>query len=141
MPNFRPPDIDPQLSLEAQQVVSSAAAKMDEWLTSAFKNLEADLTKELDELALKMQTENEQFIAQERQRSEVLVEQIKRLKGAANNLTPLDADQKVVIDQLANLVTQAENDLSAREQRWKEFGNKSTSLAINGVKTLVKGLL
>lgn len=141
MPNFRPPDLDPQLSQEAQQVVNSAAAKMDEWLTNAFKNLEVEVTKGLDELTLKLQAEHEQFIAQERQRDEILIEQIKQLKGAGNKLTPLDPEQKEVMDQLAKLVTQAEGELNARQTRWKDFGNKTTSVAISGVKTLIKGLI
>ncbi|BFT30704.1 hypothetical protein D210916BOD24_18800 [Alteromonas sp. D210916BOD_24] len=141
MPTFRPPNIDPALSQDAQQVVSAAAAKMDEWLTNAFKNLETDLASDLDDLQAKMQAEHEQFIAEERKHSEALIEQIKRLKSAGNNLTPLDPEQKDVMDQLAQLTTQAESELKAREQRWKEFGNKTTSLAINGVKTLLKGII
>lgn len=141
MPTFRPPNIDPALSQDAQQVVSAAAAKMDEWLTNAFKNLEADLADDLKDLQAKMQAEHAQFIAEERKRSEELLEQIKRLKSAGNNLTPLDPEQKQVIEQLAQLTNQAETELNAREQRWKEFGNKTTSLAINGVKALLKGII
>lgn len=141
MPTFRPPNIDPVLSQEAQHLVSTAAAKMDEWLTNAFKKLEADLADDLKDLQAKMQAEHAQFIAEERKRSEELLEQIKRLKSAGNNLTPLDPEQKQVIEQLAQLTNQAETELNAREQRWKEFGNKTTSLALNGVKTLLKGII
>jgi len=141
MPSFRPPDIDPALTLEAQQVVNEASAKMETWLTDTFSSLEKDFDKSLDEIQLKLDAEKKAFIEEEMRQAQQLQQQIEQLKASSRYLTPMDPDQNAVIEKLNKLVEQAETDLKTREQRWTNFGSKVVSIAHTGVKTLLKGVL
>lgn len=141
MPIFRPPDIDPALTQEAQQVVKTAAAEMESWLNDAFKSLENDFNQELATLKTNIEAEQAAFLAEEKKRSDELRQKIRGLQIATQTLTPLDPEQKEVLDKLKVLVTQAETELSDREKRWTEFGSKTTSLAYTSVKTLLKGVV
>jgi vacuolar-type H+-ATPase subunit H len=141
MPSFRPPDIDPALTLEAQQVVNEASAKMENWLIDTFSSLEKDFDKSLEEIQLKLDAEKKAFIEEEMRQAQQLQQHIEQLKASSRFLTPMDPDQNAVIEKLNKLVEQAETDLKTREQRWTNFGSKAVSIAHAGVKTLLKGAL
>ncbi|GAB5379606.1 MAG: hypothetical protein Alis3KO_30020 [Aliiglaciecola sp.] len=141
MPNFRPPDIDPALTQEAQQVVNEASAKMESWLVESFEKLEKDFDKSLSDIQATLDAEKNKFIEEEQRQAKQLQDQLNQLKAATQFLTPLDPDQNAVIEKLNILASQAEQDLKAREERWTNFGSKAVSIAHTGVKTLIKGVL
>lgn len=141
MPTFRPPDIDPALTQEAQQVVNEASEKMESWLTDAFSNLEKEFDQSLIEIQTQLDAEKQAFIEEEQRQAKQLLEQLNQLKSATSYLTPLDPDQNAVIEKLSKLTEQAEQDLQDRTERWNNFGSKAISIAYTGVKTLLKGVL
>ena len=141
MPNFRPPDIDPALTQEAQQVVKDASAEMENWLQGAFSQLEAEFDKNLSEIQQQLEQEKQKFIEEEQRQAKQFIEQLNQLKSATNYLTPLDPDQNAVIEKLNQLVAQAQTELTNREQRWTNFGKKAVAIAHTGIKTMIKGVL
>lgn len=141
MPTFRPPDIDPTLTQEAQQVVNQASAQMDAWLTDSFAQLEREFEQGLETLKQQLETEKQAFIDEEKRRSEQLLSQLQQLKSASQYLTPMDPDQEQVIKQLANITEQAQQDLIAKQERWQHFGSTVVNIAHSGLKTLIKGAL
>ncbi|MBE0369050.1 MULTISPECIES: capsule biosynthesis GfcC family protein [Pseudoalteromonas] len=141
MPSFRPPDIDPALTQEAQEVVNEASTKIENWLVEAFGKLEKDFDNSLDVIQQKLDVEKKAFIEEEMRQAKQFQQQLEQLKAAARYLTPMDPDQHDVIEKLNKLVEQADRDLNTREQRWTSFGSKAVSIAHSGVKTLLKGAI
>jgi hypothetical protein len=141
MPTFRPPDIDPALLQEAQQVVQEASAKMESWLNDAFSSVEKEFEKNLSDIQVQLDAQKQAFIEEEQREAQRFMEQLKQLQMATRFLTPLDPDQKAVIEKLNNLVEQAHDDLRKRNERWTNFGSKAVSIAHTGVKALIKSVI
>lgn len=141
MPSFRPPDIDPALTQEAQQVVDQASARMEAWLTEAFAKLEAEFDNSLQVIQQQLDQERQAFLQEEQRQAAQLLEQLQQLKTATQYLTPMDPDQDAVIRKISSLVEQSQAELDAREQRWRNFGSKAVAIAHTGIKTLLKGVI
>lgn len=141
MPSFRPPDIDPALTQEAQQVVDQASARMEDWLKEAFAKLETEFDNNLQAIQQQLDQERQAFLQEEQHQATQLIEQLQQLKTATQYLTPMDPDQDAVIRKIASLVEQSQAELAAREQRWRNFGSKAVTIAHTGIKTLLKGVI
>ncbi len=136
MSRFAPPNIDSSLTQEAQQVVSEASAKMDDWLNNAFDKLDKEFESKLIDIENKLNTEYQTYMEEEQHSATQLMQQLQQLQIATQQLTPLDPEQNDVIEKLNKLVIHAEAENTARANRWKSFGSKAVNIAHVGLKSI-----
>lgn len=141
MPIFRDPDIDPTLTAEAQSVVSAASANMMTWLNTSFENIEKSVRDELSRVEAQIDKEREKFEQEDALRNKEIGDILDSLSKATQNLSPLDADNRAVIESLKEATQRVETELQERTKRWQGHGATAVKLAHKTIKTAVTGLL
>ena len=141
MPIFRDPDIDPALPADAQSVVESASKSMMTWLNTSFENIEKSVRDELSRVEAQIAEEREKYEEEDAQRDKEMSDLLESLSKATQNLSPLDADNKAVIDSLNEATRKVRIELEERSKRWRSYGSNAVKMAHQVIKKAVGSIL
>ena len=141
MPIFRDPDIDSALTAEAQSVVDSASRSMMTWLNTTFDNIEKSVRDELSRVETQIAEEREKYEEEDARRDKEISDLLESLSKATQNLSPLDADNKAVIDSLNKATRKVRVELEERSKRWRSHGSKAVEMAHQVFKKAVGSIL
>ncbi|UTW46313.1 hypothetical protein KFE80_05355 [bacterium SCSIO 12696] len=130
---FEDPDIDPALIAEAQAVVDEASRSLDQWIDKNFARIEADIKSDLDSMTKDAAQQIKTAQEKDARINEQLINSFKRLQSAAQELSPLDADQKTVIDKITQLTEEVSSELAARTERWHGLGGNVVEVAKSAI--------
>lgn len=141
MPIFRDPDIDPALTAEARSVVESASKSMMAWLNTSFENIEKAVRDELNRVEAQIAEEKKKHEEEDARRDKEISDLLEKLSEATHNLSPLDADNKAVIDSLNEATRNVRMELKERSKRWQSYGSDAVKIAHQVIKTAVGTIL
>jgi DNA repair exonuclease SbcCD ATPase subunit len=141
MPIFRDPDIDRALTAEAQSVVESASKSMMTWLNTSFENIEKSVHDELRQVEAQIAEDREKYEEEDAQRDKEISDLLESLSKATQTLSPLDADNKAVIDSLNEATSKVRIELEERRKRWQSYGSKAVKMTHEVIKKAVGGIL
>lgn len=137
MPVFNDPDIDPALTAEAQSVVEEASKSMMSWLNTSFENIEKAIGEELTQEEARIAEDRLKLQEEDAKQNKEIEDLLNKISMETQYLSPLDEDNRAVINSLNEISGKVRAELEERSRRWQNYGTAAVKSAHKIIKTAV----